>query len=88
MYLFAKLSSLETSFSSAGKDFYLFFFSLVSVMIILNLFQNKLLAIRPVVPWYRFALHSKHFHVVEGVGLSPSLQAVQAGVSPAVHAGV
>lgn len=57
-------------------------------MIILNLFQTKLLPIRPVVPWYRFALRNKHFHIVQGVGLSPLLQAVQAGESPTVHAGV
>lgn len=66
MQLLAKLLSLGTSLSLAGKGFYLLLFSLVLEVITLNLFQTKLPTIKLLVPGYRFALHNKHFHVVQG----------------------
>lgn len=88
MYLLAKLSSLETSFSFTGKDFYVLFFSLVSVMIVLNFFHTKLHSVGSAVFCFKFVLHNKHIHAAQAAGLSPLLQAVQAVENPAEQAGV
>lgn len=88
MYLLEKLSSLETSISFARKDFFLLFFSLLSVMIVQSFFYKKLHSVRSTVLWFRCVLYNKHFHAAQGVGLSSLLQAVQAAESPAEQGGV